>query len=511
MKKSLNGRAALSCAAACALAAATAMSTAPARAATFASEESPTVRMLVEVPAATNPAAAPSTRPAGQAQGATSLEVTVAEVTGNVQVRTDEKQPWQAAKVGMVVNEGAEFRTGPRSSVRCTIPPDQAFTLDRLGTVKVLQALKDGNKLKTDMLMKYGRTKYSVEAAGLEHEGTISAPGATLAVRGTVMSLYDQPPFAPEAVSYTGQVRYRDVRRQLSLGSKNGNNKRTLDSNRDSVADTALNNAVIDPRYAGARTATERAYIESEVARGGVVSFDPLANITVIRDATPIRSDAQLAQSLPGQLNFVARWFGPADINLEVFAQFGDPTSILFSGKTFEPTEFLYPGYGLNHTKSGGTIAADNRGGPNGGTEIAFWNKAPKEAVYGLAALHISGQPVEVKLNAFLNGQKQSLFFLDESGNFIRTKTIDVTLSGSNFQTGLVFIPPVDLLESIPASGDDDTSSPSTGVATTTGKRKKRLPGGASGTGGNAAYSGNTGAANAAAATPAAQAPRRHR
>jgi hypothetical protein len=510
MKMSLHTRAALSCAAAFGLAAA---ATAPVRAAIFASEESPPVRILVEVPAATNPATGPSATQAAQPQQrAASLQVTIVEVTGNVQVRTDEKQPWQAAKVGMVINEGAEFRTGPRSSVRCTIPPDQSFTLDRLGTVKVLQALKDGNKLRTDMLMKYGRTKYSVEAAGLEHEGTISSPSATLAVRGTVTSLYDQPPFAPEAISYTGRVNFRDVHRQLNMGSKGGNAKTTLDASQDSPASTALYNSVTDPRYAGARTASEKAYIASEVARGGVVSFDPLANITVIRDATPIASDAQLAQSLPGQLNFVARWFGPADINLEVFAQFGDPTSILFSGKTFEPTEFLYPGYGLNHTKSGGTMDFDNRGGPTGGTEIAFWKNAPKEAVYGLAAVHISGQPVEVKLNAFLNGQKQSLFFIDESGNFIRTKTIDVTLSGSNFQTGLVFIPPVDLLEQIPATGDDDTSSQPTAVATTTGKRK-RASGAAKGTGGgNAAYSGNTGAVNASAAVkPGAQTPRRHR
>src|SRR4051812_24766031 len=69
-----------------------------------------------------------ATQPATQeTQGP--LKVTVADVTGNVQVRTDEKAAWQAAKVGMVVDEGAEFRTGPRSSVRCTIPPDQSFTL----------------------------------------------------------------------------------------------------------------------------------------------------------------------------------------------------------------------------------------------------------------------------------------------------------------------------------------------------------------------------------------------
>src|SRR4051812_23400817 len=86
-----------------------------------------------------------SAQPATQGQPATqeakgALQVTVAEVKGNVQVRADDKAAWQPAKVGMVVDQGAEFRTGPRSSVRCTIPPDQSFTLDRLGTVKVMTA-----------------------------------------------------------------------------------------------------------------------------------------------------------------------------------------------------------------------------------------------------------------------------------------------------------------------------------------------------------------------------------
>src|SRR5436309_2221132 len=188
--------------------------------------------MLADAPAAqTQPA---STQPA---QGA--LRVTVAEVTGNVQVRSDEKAPWQKATVGMVVDEGAEFRTGPRSSVRCTIPPDQSFTLDRLGTVKVLQALRKGDKLKTDMMMKYGRTKYSVEAAGLEHESTIASPSGTLAVRGTVVSLYDQPPFVPEAVSYTGKARFSEAGHQVNLGGK-GAGTQTIAANRDSAAATAL-------------------------------------------------------------------------------------------------------------------------------------------------------------------------------------------------------------------------------------------------------------------------------
>lgn len=424
--------------------------------------------------------------PAATQKGVESLKVTIAEVSGNVQVRSDDTQPWQPAKVGAVVGEGAEFRTGPRSSVRCTIPPDQSFTLDRLGTVKVLQALKDGNKLKTDMLMKYGRTKYSVEAAGLEHEGTIASPSGTLAVRGTVVSMYDQPPFVPEAVSYTGQAHFRDIHRQVNFGGANAG-KQTLDTSKDSAAETALNNGVIDPKFAGARTNSERQFIASEVARGGVVSFDPIAQIAVVTGGTPIRDDNQLVKTLPGKLDIVARWFGPADVNLEVFVDLRNPLqALLNSPNGFQASEFLYPGYGLNHSKSGGTIPFDHRGGPNGGTEIAFWNTPPKGAVYGVGALLISGNPVDLKINAFLDGKKQFIYYIDNTNTFVRSKTLEVTLDKTSLIGGPnIYIPNLDDLlgSSTPTVGDGSqppiisgASSRSTSAVTSSAALAKARP-----------------------------------
>lgn len=395
-----------------------------------------------------------TTQPATQeTKGA--LQVTVAEVKGNVQVRADDKAAWQAAKVGMVVDQGAEFRTGPRSSVRCTIPPDQSFTLDRLGTVKVLTALQNGNKVTTEMTMKYGRTKYSVEAAGIEHEGTISSPSGTLAVRGTVVSMYDQPPFVPEAVSYTGRAMFRDAHRKASVGSKGGK-KQTLAANKSSVAQTALDNGVIDPKYGDARTTAEATYIASQVSPGGVVTFDQLRNIVVVTNSTPIANTQTLSTKLPGGFDIVARWFGNADVNLEVAADLRDPNVALNDPKGFHVDEFLYPGFGLNKSKSGGQIPFDNRGGPNGGTELAFW-KTPPNGVFGIGALLISGVPqVELKVNAFLNGKLQDIFFIDAQGNFVKSTTLDVTLDKNSLIGGpIVFIPAVQLLEdSVPTEGE---------------------------------------------------------
>src|SRR5438045_2866157 len=86
--------------------------------------------------APTTAATTASTLPAPNAE---SLTATVTGIEGNVQVRTATDAPWQKAQIGMVLNEEAELRTGPRSAVRFTIPPDQTITVDRLGLVKVLQ------------------------------------------------------------------------------------------------------------------------------------------------------------------------------------------------------------------------------------------------------------------------------------------------------------------------------------------------------------------------------------
>src|SRR5688500_11420799 len=80
--------------------------------------------------AAVGPVAAPATSPATPpAARGEALIATITAIKGVVQVRTAEDQPWKAAAVGMELDEGAEFRTGPRSAVQFVIPPDQTITL----------------------------------------------------------------------------------------------------------------------------------------------------------------------------------------------------------------------------------------------------------------------------------------------------------------------------------------------------------------------------------------------
>jgi hypothetical protein len=121
------------------------------------------------------------------AQTDTKLQVVVTGVEGNVRVRANsDTEKWVPAVVGMKLDVGAEFRTGLRSAVRFSIPPAQTITLDRLGTIKVLTAIQQANgKLKTNLGMKYGRTRYKIETAGIEHSTIIKTPTIALTVRGT--------------------------------------------------------------------------------------------------------------------------------------------------------------------------------------------------------------------------------------------------------------------------------------------------------------------------------------
>lgn len=115
----------------------------------------------------------------------------IVSVRGMVQVRGSVDAPWQMAQKGAAVNAGTEFRTGPRSSVVFRIEPNQVVTLDRLGVMKIDQAVRlASGQVKTDLSMPYGRNNYKIEGGGVEHESTIRTPAAVLGVRGSEMSTW---------------------------------------------------------------------------------------------------------------------------------------------------------------------------------------------------------------------------------------------------------------------------------------------------------------------------------
>ena len=386
-----------------------------------------------EAPASTTTSTEPTTE---------SLQATVTGVEGMVQVRQKDTDPWVKATVGMLLSEMSEIRTGPRSAVRCTLPPDQTFTLDRLGTVKLLEAVRKDKAINTDLMMKYGRVRLDVETAGVEHRSIIRSPSSTLAVRGTRVSLYDQRPFNPEAVSLTGTAIFRDGKKQLAFGAK-GQGKTKVDSKQASAVDLAISESTLDPSLALARTSAEAKLVDSLISRGATVSFDREAGIKVVTGGTP-PTDGQLIPTLPGVLNFVARWNTNADLNFSVQTP-GGPNN---AGET------LYPTGALSTNSSGGKVPFDHRGGPNGGIEVVYFPKTPPTGLYGLGLTLISGKPTSAQVDAFMNGKRIPIFDGFTNVNSVTTQ-VDKPIPGFVDGTAVGVVP---IGMSLPASASRSES-----------------------------------------------------
>ena len=118
-------------------------------------------------------------QPAGQ-------PVRVTAVQGLAQVRSAPDQPWRKCEVGMDIPADGELRTGPRAKVELRLPQGGTVTLDRLGTFKLADALDGGARQpRSELILKYGQTRYEVEGAELlEQQTIIRSPSSGLNVRG---------------------------------------------------------------------------------------------------------------------------------------------------------------------------------------------------------------------------------------------------------------------------------------------------------------------------------------
>jgi len=364
-------------------------------------------------------ATAQTSEPATQAD-TEHLTATIMGVRGLVQYRESEDQPWKACKEGVVLNEGAEFRTGPRSNVQLLIPPKQTITLDRLGSMTLLEAVKSSGKFVTDVGLKHGRVRYDIEAPGIEHESTVSSPNGTLAVRDTSFAVDDERPFEPEAYRLSGTVDFSTAKRTISMGGAiPGDVKAVGDQN---PADTSLSQAVVDPALALARTPSEVPLVANLLSRGAVFSEIEPKHIPIVSGGSP-PSDTELQRSLPGQLDFVVRWYGNANLDLGIIN--------LARGET------LYPATGLNTSPSGGIIPFNNIGGPQGGIELAYWKGNYPKGLYEFIINGVSGVPVNYNMEVFENGSLDTLF-TSLSGSTPGVQTLTGSISKGQVVSGIV-------------------------------------------------------------------------
>jgi hypothetical protein len=319
------------------------------------------------------------------------LQVTVTGVDGIVRVRPTSTDKWVRASVGMVLNEGAEFQTGPRSAVRFVIPPDQTVSLDRLGTVKILRANFENGKLFTDLGMKYGRTRYDIESAGRDHDAKVHSPSAVMAVRGTTVSLYDQPPFTPQAVSLTGRARFISAGKTIPFGGK-GQGETEVDQTSDSAAQAALVQTQLDPKGAfSGRTQTDlnfqlaqAAFAGTNFASVGVVSavVQPGVKINPVPPTPPTPPPPVLPQQLLISLGFQDD--AVQDINIDF--KITDPLGEVLSAAT--PTT-ADGGVFAGMTVSASTLQANIS---------AYWRNGFPSGNYVFSETFLEGPPTQTGL-----------------------------------------------------------------------------------------------------------------
>jgi len=256
------------------------------------------------------------------------LQITITGIEGKVQARGSSDKAWEPATIGMQLSEGAELRTGPKSAVKFNIGPDQTFTVDRLGAIQILRADFESGKVFTDVGMKYGRTRYDVESAEREHDTKVRSPSSVLAVRGTDVSITDQPPFPPRAVSLRGRAEFRDLKKRVTFGSVG---KTQVGEKSDTPASFARDQTVTDPRGVFAARSESDYLLQASLAVYGGSDFSNLG-IFALLDSARAGEFTAGAGILPigRQLTFQAFWSGApfADVDLAVVSPLGELVSI---------------------------------------------------------------------------------------------------------------------------------------------------------------------------------------
>ncbi|MBM4019749.1 MAG: FecR domain-containing protein [Planctomycetes bacterium] len=131
--------------------------------------------------AETKPAAG---APAAEAKTPEKLIAVVKSVEGTVETRPAVGQPWVPVKPGDQLAEGADLRTGFRA--RCVLDMNKnTVQVDPLAVVRIGELRKEGDTVRTRILLKQGSTDANVERGGPKNDFAIVTPTATLSVRGT--------------------------------------------------------------------------------------------------------------------------------------------------------------------------------------------------------------------------------------------------------------------------------------------------------------------------------------
>jgi len=205
--------------------------------------------------------------------------------------------------------------------------------------------------------MKYGRTRYDIEGAGRDHDAKVHSPSAVMAIRGTTVSLYDQPPFTPEAVSLTGRARFIAGNKVIPFGGK-GQGKTKVNQTSDSPAQTALTETEIDPKglFSG-RTQNDLAFQLSLAAYGGS-DFSNLGILSFLGKPGTVIGTLPIGESLLITMTYADSVSDAAsipDANLTITDPLGN---VLSAANPTTPDGGAYVGKTFDAQTNSGNVAA---------------------------------------------------------------------------------------------------------------------------------------------------------
>ncbi len=383
---------------------------------------------LLQLPMYLDDAATQPTTEATPGQS-THLKAIVTGTQGDlVEIRPDPSASWKRARPGMVLHEGTEIRTGPKSAIRFLIPADEAFCLDSQGSMTLAQAVMDLKKARTRIELDRGRLRedlshnapVQIEEAGIEHDTVIKSPNSALALRGTKVSLFEQASFEPIAVSLTGQAFFTNTNGlRVPFG---GRTHVVIVGNQTSPVQQADARSSSVVTGASAAVAFETRELSIVSQRGGFQRGDVIVGDLSIND---FYTGPGGSLKLPGVLDFVLQWTGGPtnalnDLNLGVFSPLHTAASPDFvanppfiislnpnSPQSKQARATLYP----QTSRSGGQIST-NSVGPDG-LELAFWPKGYPVGTYRVVIDDLVDakpqpktvvNPVSFTLQAYLNG-----------------------------------------------------------------------------------------------------------
>lgn len=315
--------------------------------------------------------------------------VAITHVQGVVDVKIAPSPRWVRAEAGMELPLESALRTG-MSGVAHLEGLGTSWVVDRNSEVQFVGV--DGVRIVGRSSLKASPVTAIPEKAGQELSGQFQGPRSALGVRGTEVIFEDEPPFPAFAACVEGRAYYMTARGRFTpFGAGRAGDAHRISRAQNNAAEWEMVETTVDPSFRLAREPQEQRLLDLAISRGAVVSFDRGRGLSVLRGGEGLPPDSELVPALPGQLNFVLGWDGPANLDLSVFNLGTD--------------ELLHPTAGLTRTAGGGRVAFDHQGGSKGGFEVASWKTAPPDYSFTFYASNLSGKPVTANWQVYRDGQ----------------------------------------------------------------------------------------------------------